>query len=73
MQFEGTTSWRFAVSAGDERPHLALFVRDAVGLRVADSPDVPPKLAGVVPDHRDLLTRMSARSRSVSGQAGGLP
>jgi hypothetical protein len=55
MQFEGTTSWRFAVSAGDERPHLALFVRDAVGLRVADSPDVPPKLAGVVPEHRDLL------------------
>jgi len=55
MQFEGTSSWRFAVSAGDDHPHLALFVRHVVGLRVGDSPDVPPRLAGAVSDHRDVL------------------
>ena len=55
MQLEGTSSWHFAVSAGDDRPHLALFVRDAVGLRVADSPEVPPRLADAVPDHRAVL------------------
>lgn len=55
MELAGTTSWRFEESAGDDLLHLALFVRDAVGLHVSPGPAVPPRLAGTVPDHRDLL------------------
>jgi hypothetical protein len=55
VQIEGTRSWRFGASAGDQLPHVALFVRDAVALPVAAGPAVPPRLAGSVPDHRDLL------------------
>jgi hypothetical protein len=55
VEFVGTTSWRFAESAGDHLPHVALFVRDAVGLPVAPGPAVPSRLAGTVSDHRDVL------------------
>ena len=37
-------------------PHVALFVRDALGLSVAPGPAVPPPLAGAVPDRRGLLS-----------------
>jgi hypothetical protein len=55
VQLEGIRSWRFQVSAGDQLPHVALFVREAVGLPVAAGPAVPPRLAGSVPNRRDLL------------------
>jgi hypothetical protein len=55
VQLEGMRSWRFRASAGDQLPHVALFVREAVGLSVAAGPAVPPRLAGSVPDRRDLL------------------
>ena len=55
MEHAGTTSWRFAVSARDDLLHFALLVRDAVGLPVVPGPTVPPRLAGPVRDHRDVL------------------
>lgn len=55
MELTGTTSWRFEESARAHLPHVALFVRDAVGLPVMPGPAVPPRSAGTVPDHRDLL------------------
>ena len=55
VEVAGTTSWRFSESARAHLPHVALFVRDAVGLPVVPGPAVPPRLAGAVPDHRDLL------------------
>jgi hypothetical protein len=56
VQLAGSASWRFAESARDELPHVALFIRDAVGLPVPPGPLVPPPLAGDVPDHRGLLS-----------------
>lgn len=56
MQVAGTTSWRFAESARDAVPHVALFVRDALALPVAPGPAVPPPLAGTVPDRHGLLS-----------------
>jgi hypothetical protein len=55
VELAGTTSWRFEESARDDLLHVALFVRDAVGLPVVPGSAVPPRLAGTVPDHRDLL------------------
>lgn len=55
MDVVGAPSWRFEESARDDLLHLALFVRDAVGIPVAPGPAAPPRLAGSVPDHRDLL------------------
>ena len=57
MELAGSTSWRFAESAGDHLPHVALFVRDATGLPVPPGPAVPPRLTGAVPDHHDLLSQ----------------
>ncbi len=65
MQFVGSTSWRFAESARDEMPHVALFVRDALGLPVSPAPAVPPPLTGSVPDRRGLL---SAEEREEAGR-----
>lgn len=56
MELAGTTSWRFAESARDELLHAALFVREAVRIPVVPGPAVPPRLAGSVPEHRDLLS-----------------
>jgi hypothetical protein len=36
-------------------PHVALFVRDSVGLCVGAAPDVPPALLGGPPDHGAVL------------------
>ena len=55
MHVRGSPSWRFG--HGDMGYlHTALFVRDATGLPVAPSADIPPRLAGEVPDHGDLLS-----------------
>lgn len=56
MQVAGSVSWRFAESARDSLPHVALFVRDALGLAVPPGPAVPPPLAGTVPDRRASLS-----------------
>ena len=56
MKRAGTTSWRFEESARDDLVHVALFVRDAVGMPAVTGPAVPPRLSGTVPDHRDLLS-----------------
>ena len=61
VDLAGTTSWRFAESARDDLLHVALFVRDAVGLPVVSGPAVPPRLAGMVPDRRDLLREEELR------------
>lgn len=55
MEVLGPSSWRFEESARDDLLHLALFVRDAAGIPVPPGPAVPPRLAGAVPDHHDLL------------------
>lgn len=56
MEFTGTTSWRFAESGRDEMSHVALFIRDALGLPVPPGPAMPPPLFGTFPDHRGLLS-----------------
>lgn len=66
MELAGTSSWRFAESARDDLPHVALFVRDAVRLPVVPGPAVPPRLAGTVPDHRHLLREEERLGRSGS-------
>jgi len=46
-------------------PHLALFVRDALGLPIPAAPEVPPRLLEPPPDRLDLL---SDDERQVAGQ-----
>lgn len=55
MHRAGTSSWRFAESE-PQMPHVALFVRDSVGLPVPPAADVPPALVGGVPDHSAVLS-----------------
>jgi hypothetical protein len=54
MHRQGSLSWQFG--HGDMGYlHTALFVRDAARLPVAASADIPPRLAGDVPDCADVL------------------
>jgi hypothetical protein len=54
MQAAGSASWRF--EEGDSQLlHLALFFRDAAGLLVPPSPDVPPPLALRMPGRAEAL------------------
>jgi hypothetical protein len=64
MHREGSASWRFG--HGDMGYlHTALFVRDAARLPVSPSPDIPPPLAGDVPDYADVLP---SGQRTAAGQ-----
>ena len=56
MYQAGSPSWRF-IEDDAQFLHLALFMRDAAGLAVAHSDDIPPPLAGEVPGQaaRQLL------------------
>lgn len=49
MRQSDGTSWRFSEDV-PELLHLALYVRDAAGLPVAVTADLPPRLDGPVPD-----------------------
>jgi len=54
MRRSGSGSWRFG--HGDMGYlHAALFVRDAARLPVAPAADIPPRLAGEVPDCADVV------------------
>lgn len=54
MHRQGSRSWRFG--HGDMGYlHSALFVRDAARLPVPPSADIPPRLAGDVPDYAGVL------------------
>lgn len=54
MHLQGSSSWQFG--HGDMGYlHSALFVRDAARLPVPPSADVPPRLAGDVPDYAGLI------------------
>lgn len=54
MHRQGSGSWRFG--HGDMGYlHTALFIRDAARLPVASSAEIPPRLAGNVPDYADVL------------------
>lgn len=64
MRKAGATSWRFAESIA-QLPHVALYVRDSVGLLVPSAPDVPPVLANEVPDRTAVLDRAD---RAEAGQ-----
>lgn len=48
MQEAGIPSWQFTLDV-PRRPHAALYVRDALALRVEPGPTVPPPLEGAVP------------------------
>jgi hypothetical protein len=48
MYQAGSPSWRF-MEDDAQFLHLALFMRDATGLAVARSDEIPPRLAGEVP------------------------
>lgn len=54
MHVAGSSSWRFAESL-DEMPHVALYVRDALGLEVPDGAGIPPALEGPLSDRRQAL------------------
>lgn len=78
MLVAGSESWRLEVSV-DVLPHVALYVRDAYRLPVADNPDVPPRLAEDIVDlsaQIDEAVRDEAAGdwtdwwRSVVGRAG---
>lgn len=56
----GSKSWRFAESV-DELPHIALYVRDVLGLEFDDKHSLPPRLAGHVPDHSNWLDESERR------------
>jgi hypothetical protein len=59
-----TPSWSFAESE-PQMLHVALFVRDCVGLPTADEADVPPTLAG---DLADLRATLTAAERAAARQ-----
>ena len=64
MEVAGLPSWRLA----EDEPlmlHVALFVRDSVGLVVRDAPDVPPVAADDLPDHRAVLSDLD---RAAAGE-----
>lgn len=64
MHRQGSPSWQFG--HGDMGYlHTALFVRDAARLPVAPSADIPPRLAGDVPDCADVLP---SGERAAAGQ-----
>jgi hypothetical protein len=54
MELAGGGSWRFAEDV-DEMAHVALYVRDVLGLDVAVAANRPPALAGAVPARLDVL------------------
>lgn len=55
MRKSGSPSWRF-MEDDAQFLHLAVFMRDAAGLTVARSDDIPPRLAGELPCHGGALT-----------------
>jgi hypothetical protein len=55
VRIAGSASWCLEVS-DSELAELALFVRDAVGLGVPTSVDLPPRLDRPVPDRRGMLS-----------------
>jgi hypothetical protein len=64
MRFAGSPSWRFTEDDA-QFLHLALFVRDATGLTVARSDDIPPRLAGELPYHGEALTEAKREAAAV--------
>jgi hypothetical protein len=57
MHRRGSSSWRFEHDAGrGQFLNLALFVRDAADLPVPSSADIPPRLAGEIPDCSAVLS-----------------
>src|ERR1700733_1793218 len=54
MQLAGSSSWRLGTDNA-QFLHIGLFVRDATGLSVPPSADIPPRLAGDVPDLSAVL------------------
>jgi hypothetical protein len=67
VQEVGAGSWRLKVTDSDVAER-ALFVRDALGLTVAPTDDLPPALAGPVPDSRGAL---SDRDRPAASEQWG--
>ena len=65
MHKAGSPSWRF-VEDEAQFLHLALFVRDATGLAVERSDDIPPRLAGNLPGQAGVLTE--AERGTAAGQ-----
>jgi hypothetical protein len=54
MKLAGSSSWRFEEDNA-QFLHIGLFVRDATGLTVPPSADIPPRLAADVPDLSAVL------------------
>lgn len=65
MRKAGSSSWRFEHD-NPQFLHLALFVRDATRLVVTASEDVPPRLAGELPDLAGVL--MAAEKAAAADQ-----
>lgn len=55
MQFVGKPSWGFSAHLANTL-HVPLYVRDALRLPADTALDVPPRLAGMVPDRSELLS-----------------
>jgi hypothetical protein len=61
VKMAGTESWQFAHNI-DQSLHCALYLRDAIGLKVEAQPDNPPRLVGDLPDRSQLLDREATRT-----------
>jgi len=60
MREVGSPSWRFAQDI-DQSLHVALYLREALGLEIEGDQIVPPRLAGEIPDHTGLLDPAATR------------
>ena len=60
MRRAGSESWRFAQDI-DQTLHALLYVRDTLGLDVEEARDIPPRLAGDLPDRSNLLDANARR------------
>jgi hypothetical protein len=59
MKVAGSRSWRSTFDV-PEAPHVALFVRDALGLDRADA--APPRLEGEIPIRSSLIGYRAERT-----------
>jgi hypothetical protein len=66
MRLAGSISWRFEEN-NTQLLHLALFVRDSVGLAIPSSADVPPPLTSDVPDLTRVLLAANESLQPLSG------
>lgn len=61
MRKSGSESWRLSIDEGSQSVHAVLFFRDAFHLTPDESPEIPPRLSGEIPDLRPLLSDLDLK------------